>query len=76
MLPWLWCRLAAAAAIQLLAWDLPYAAGVALKDENKNKTKKWMPVIKLFAFNSANYWENLYLLPLAVQILNIIVTPR
>ena len=28
---WLWRRLAAIALIQLLAWKLPYAAGVALK---------------------------------------------
>ena len=35
MLLWLWCRSAAAAPIQLLAWQLPYATGAALK-----KTKK------------------------------------
>ena len=28
---WLWCRLAAAAPIWLLAWEVPYAIGVALK---------------------------------------------
>ena len=28
---WLWCKLAAEALIQPLAWELPYAAGVALK---------------------------------------------
>ena len=28
---WLWGRLAPAAAIRPLAWDLPYAAGVALR---------------------------------------------
>ena len=28
---WLWCRLAAAAPIQPLAWELPYAASTALK---------------------------------------------
>ena len=28
---WLWCRLAAVALIRLLAWDPPYAVGVALK---------------------------------------------
>ena len=31
VLLWLWCRLAAAAPIQPLAQELPYAAGVALK---------------------------------------------
>ena len=34
---WLWCRPAAAALIQPLAWDLPYAAGAAL-----NKKAKWL----------------------------------
>ena len=33
----LWCRPAAVALIGPLAWELPYAAGVALK---QNKTKK------------------------------------
>ena len=28
---WLWCRLAAAAPIQPLAWEPPHAVGVALK---------------------------------------------
>ena len=39
VLPWLWCRPAAAAAIQLLTWKLAYAAGVALK-RKKNFFKK------------------------------------
>ena len=33
---WLWCRPGATALIQLLAWEPPYAVGVALK---KKKTK-------------------------------------
>ena len=33
---WLWCRSAAAALIQPLAWELPYAAGVTRKKE-KNR---------------------------------------
>ena len=36
---WLWCRLEAAAPIQPLAWESPYAVGVALKRQ-KNKNKK------------------------------------
>lgn len=28
---WLWCRLAAASPVLPLAWELPYAADVALK---------------------------------------------
>ena len=27
---WLWCRLAAAAPIQPVAWEFPYASGMAL----------------------------------------------
>ena len=34
---WLWCKLAPAALIQTLAWELPYAAGLALR----NKQKYW-----------------------------------
>ena len=41
---WLWCRLAAVAPIRFLAWEPPYAMGVALirqnKQTNKQKTKK------------------------------------
>ena len=40
-LPWLWCRPAATARILPLAWELPHAAGVALKSEKeKNLNKK------------------------------------
>ena len=37
---WLWCRLAAAAPIRPLAWDLPYAMGMALKSKINLKIKK------------------------------------
>ena len=37
-LSWLWDRLAAAALIQALAWELPYATGADIKRKtNKNK---------------------------------------
>ena len=42
-LVWLWCRLAATAPIQPLAWELPYAIGAALKrkqQQNKQTKKK------------------------------------
>ena len=39
MLLWLWCRPAATAPIQPLAWEPPYAADVALKREKKRKKK-------------------------------------
>ena len=35
---WLWCRRAAVALIQHLAWELPYAAGMALKSKKKEKS--------------------------------------
>ena len=37
---WLWHRLAATALIRPLAWDLPYAVGVALKSQKKKKEKR------------------------------------
>ena len=41
VLLWLWCRLAIAASIQLLAWEPPCAKGVALKrPKNKNQNQK------------------------------------
>ena len=35
---WLWCRLTAAAQIQPLAWEFPYAEGAALK----KKSVRWL----------------------------------
>ena len=35
----LWCRPAAVALIQPLAWEPPYAAGEALEDTKRQKTK-------------------------------------
>jgi len=49
LLLWLWCRPAAVAPIRLLAWEPPYAVGVALekakqsKQTNKQKTQKLKP---------------------------------
>ena len=40
VLLWLWCRPAAVAPIQPLAWELPYAMGVDLKKQKKKKKKK------------------------------------
>ena len=37
---WLWCRLAAVAPIQSLAWALPYDMGLALKTHTHQKTNK------------------------------------
>ena len=35
---WLWCRLVAAAQIQPLAWEPPYAVSTALKGLKKKKS--------------------------------------
>ena len=43
MLLWLWCRPAATAPIRPLAWELPYAVGVAqetAKGQKKKERKK------------------------------------
>ena len=37
---WLWCSRAATAPTGPLAWEPPYAAGVALKSEKDQKEKK------------------------------------
>ena len=34
---WLWCRLAAVALTPPLAWEFPYAMGVALKSKKKKR---------------------------------------
>ena len=48
-LPWLQCRPAAAALIQLLAWELPYVAYVALikKKKERNELFNVEKIIKL-----------------------------
>ena len=40
VLLWLWCRLAAIAPIQSLAWEPPYVAGAALKRQKDRKTER------------------------------------
>ena len=49
VLLWLWCRLAAVAPIQPLAWELPEAMGVALKNKKirnswTRRTDIWLPM--------------------------------
>ena len=36
----LWCRPAAVALIRPLAWELPYAMGIALKTKNQNQNQR------------------------------------
>ena len=42
---WLWCRLAIVALIGPLAWEPPYAAGVALKSKKEKKQKNFQSII-------------------------------
>ena len=52
MLLWLWCRPAAVAPIQLLAWKLPYAKGTALKRKKKKLAHELTAhILKLGNFN-------------------------
>ena len=39
LLLWLWCRPAAVAPIRGLAWEPPYAMGVALKSKKRKKNQ-------------------------------------
>ena len=40
MVLWLWRRWAAAAPVQPLVWELPYAAGTALKRERERERER------------------------------------
>ena len=43
VLLWLWCRSAAVALIQLLAWEILHALGVALKKKKDSGSLGWSP---------------------------------
>ena len=50
---WLWCRPAPVALILPLAWEIPYATGVALKKGKKKKLKikfLWFQAIQFLYF--------------------------
>ena len=49
---WLWCKLAAAALIRSLAWELPYVEGMALKRQKRKKRKKKKKERKRMVVNS------------------------
>ena len=55
---WLWLRLAAAAPIGSLAWELPYAAGVALK-----RKKIGVPVMVQWLMNPTRNLKVLIVVP-------------
>ena len=49
---WLWCRLAAVALIQPLAWELPYAASATLK--RKKIVGINLNIFKMKEYNNLN----------------------
>ena len=52
---WPWCRLAATAPIQPLAWELPYATDSAIE---RKKRKKKFNTLKLYELTLINViWE-------------------
>ena len=48
---WLWCKSAATAPIGPLAWEPPYAMGVALKNKQTNKQKTHLLTFSLLSSN-------------------------
>ena len=53
MLLWLWCRLASAALILPLAWELPYATGEALKKKKKKGTDVGICIVM-----TSSHWDH------------------
>ena len=61
MLLWLWHWPAAAALIQPLAWELPYASGAALKSKKKNQKRKrnvGVPIVAQWSMNLTGIHED------------------
>ena len=67
---WLWCRPAATALIQPLAWQFPYATGTALK-----KTKKGVPVMAQQLTNLTGIHEDAGSIPGLAQWVRDLVLP-
>ena len=73
---WLWWRSAARAPIQPLAWEPPYAAGVALKRQKmKIKNKKWKKKFLggLYTFRSNLLHVTLYLMSIMSFLLALLL---
>ena len=56
---WLWCRPAAAALIQPVAWELPHAVSEALKTKNK---KQQLTEGTQFVFGLSSFPKNSYVI--------------
>ena len=55
ILLWLWHRLAATAPVPPLAWELPYAEGVALKKEKEKKGLAPNTVTEVLGVRASTY---------------------
>ena len=64
---WLWRRPAAAAPIQPLAWELPYAVGAALKKKKKNGESRFMSLSSSRADGFTESVMDLYLIELGLN---------
>ena len=67
---WLWCTLAAAALIQPLAWEPPYATGVALKRQKKEKHNK-MGYCFLTTYDFSPQLQTSLFLPVSWGLINL-----
>ena len=54
---WLCCRLAGVVPIQPLAWELPYAMGIALKRQKTKKIKNKKKKIQVMK-GSSQHWQS------------------
>ena len=59
---WLWCRPAAAAPIQPLSWEPPYAEGAALKTQTHKNVQKCVVFYFVFSLGGtrAEIFEDKY----------------
>ena len=56
MLLWLWHRLATVALIRPLAWEPPYAVGMALKKKDKKRKNKKLNIMNLNLVDDKMHW--------------------
>ena len=56
---WLWCRPVAAVPIRLLAWEPPYAVGVALTKTKKKKKQQQKRIFQILEWNREERLEAL-----------------
>ena len=68
---WLWCRPAATALIRPVAWEPPYATGVALKRQKKKKKKKERKLVPNLAMDEEGdcmcFFNVIVMHPLSIQ---------